>query len=148
MPQTTPNFIGRYYHTLGPKGRVSLPKDYRSHFDTAMGTLTIGLDGSLFLFDETHWQTIIDSMSQAPFTKKSHRDWIRLLANNAASVSPDKQGRILIPNYLIQYAQLSKNVVIAGSFNRIEIWDQTKYHQYMDSLTINAPEIAESQTQL
>jgi len=136
-------FLGRFYHALEQKGRLSVPASFRSNLgDTAI--LTTGLDGCLFLFPESYWQEVTDEATDMPLTKKTSRDWTRYLANNATTVSFDRLGRILIPDYLRDKAKLTKNVVVVGSLKRIEIWDQDSYHTYLKELEQKAEEIAES----
>lgn len=134
--------IGRYYHHLESKGRLSLPKSFRGQAPNWI--VTRGLDGSLFLFPEATFQSEIDQLITKPFTKQAHRDFIRLMTNDASLVTPDSLGRIALPEYLINYAHLSKQLVIVGSLNRVEIWDQDIYHQYLTKVESKAEDIAES----
>ena len=147
MPRTgkPARFIGRYYHALEQKGRVSIPPSLR-HPLGQTAILTIGLDGCLFLFPESNWVSVVESAAAMPLTHKPARDWVRLLANNAVNVNFDHLGRILIPDYLRTHAKLSKNVVIVGSLTRIEIWDQTIYHHYLQSIASQAETIAAAVT--
>jgi len=134
--------IGRYYHHLESKGRLSLPKSFREQATDWI--VTRGLDGSLFLFPEASFQTEIDQLANKPFTKQAHRDFIRLMTNDATQVTPDSLGRIALPEYLINYANLSKQLVIVGSLSRVEIWDQDTYHQYLTKIESKAENIAEN----
>ena len=134
-------FIGRYYHTIEEKGRVSLPKSFRER--EKQWVITRGLDGGLFLFPQASFQQQVEALNQLGFTKKAHRDFVRLLTNDADAVEADSQGRITIPEYLRATAQPTKNVVIIGSFERVEIWDVDKYHAYLDTIADKAEEIAE-----
>jgi MraZ protein len=134
-------FIGKYYHTIEEKGRVSLPKSFREL--EKQWVITRGLDGGLFLFPAKSFQQQVQTLNQLGFTKKAHRDFVRLLTNDAESLEADTQGRITIPEYLRAAAQLTKQVVIVGSFERVEIWDVDTYHAYLDTIAQNAEEIAE-----
>jgi MraZ protein len=134
-------FIGRYYHTIEERGRVALPKKFRQ--EKAEWVITRGLDGGLFLFLKNTFLAELEKLESRSLTKKAHRDFIRLMTNEAQEVEVDKQGRLLIPDYLRATAQLTKNVVIVGSYQRIEIWDVAKYHTYIEQLEHNAEEIAE-----
>jgi len=134
-------FIGRYYHRLEEKGRLSLPKSFREAGSDWI--VTRGLDGGLFLYRPETFQRQLQELSERTFTKKRHRDFIRFLVNDARSVSIDKQGRVLLPDYLTEFAGLTKEVVIVGSFEYIEIWDTEKYHHYLDEVESKAEEIAE-----
>lgn len=134
-------FIGTYYHMIEEKGRVSLPKKFRE-----MGNdwvITRGLDGGLFLFLNNTFTAELEKLNQLAFTKKAHRDLIRLMANEAQELQVDQSGRLLLPDYLRATAQLTKEVAIVGSYQRIEIWDVRKYHQYIDLIQSHAEEIAE-----
>lgn len=134
-------FIGRYYHTIEEKGRVSLPKSFRER--EKQWVITRGLDGGLFLFPQTTFETQVQTLDQLGFTKKVHRDIVRLLTNDAEAVTVDPQGRVTIPDHLRATAQLTKQVVIVGSYQRIELWDVEKYHQYLDGIATQAEVIAE-----
>lgn len=135
-------FIGRYYHALEQKGRLSIPALFRQQLGEG-ATVTQGLDGCLFMFPPEQWVKISAKASELPFTQKAAREWIRLLAHNATAVQFDKLGRIRLPDYLIDQAKLKKQVVIAGSLSHIEIWDQNTYHQNLDDLNSRAEAIAE-----
>jgi MraZ protein len=135
--------IGRHYHALEQKGRLSIPVSYR-HQLTDGAILTRGLDGCLFLFPANNWESLALEAAALPLTKSKARDWVRLIANDAVKVNFDRQGRILIPEYLRQTASLKQSIVIVGSLNRVEIWDQSTYHTYLDKLSSQAEAIAES----
>lgn len=135
-------FIGRYYHKLEEKGRISLPKDLRSNNQSWI--VTRGLDGGLFLFLAENFVAELEKLALKTFTKKKDRDFIRYMTNDAYQLEVDKNGRVLLPDYLKNFAHIQKEVVIVGSFNKIEIWDRDKYHQYLDQLEDQAEEIAES----
>lgn len=133
--------IGRYYHTLEANGRLALPKSFRE--TTKDWVVTRGLDGGLFLFPKGDFEKQIQELAERTFTTKTHRDFVRLMVNNAQAVEPDALGRVLLPEYLIKLADLTKQVVVVGSYTYLEIWDQTKYHAYLDALEPQAEAIAE-----
>ncbi|HYD35503.1 MAG TPA: division/cell wall cluster transcriptional repressor MraZ [Vitreimonas sp.] len=135
-------FIGKYYHSLESKGRVSLPKNFRKN--TTDWIVTRGLDGGLFLFPASDFIQKIAELEERTFTKKTHRDFIRLMTNEAAAISADAQGRVQLPEYLIEFAQLRKELVVVGSLKYIEIWDRDSYHTYTQGIEARAEEIAES----
>lgn len=138
-------FIGRYYHTLEAKNRLSLPKAFRDVETNWI--ITRGLDGGLFGFRQAEFQTQLVQLSQRTFTVKNNRDFIRLMTNDAQAVSVDAQGRVQLPEYLISLATLQKQVVVVGSFNWIEIWNAETYHQYIDTLENQAEAISEQLSQ-
>ncbi|MFH2019742.1 MAG: division/cell wall cluster transcriptional repressor MraZ [bacterium] len=126
-------FVGAYYHTIEEKGRVSVPKSFRS--ELAHGSVvTHGLDGCLFIFTADSWQKLVDKLQSLPLTSKASRDFLRLLTYNATPLDLDKLGRTRIPESLSNLVGLSKEVVFAGALTRVEIWDKKKYHAYVESL--------------
>lgn len=134
-------FIGRYYHTLETKNRLSLPKAFReqeSHW-----IITRGLDGGLMGFKQADFETQLRELNERTFTLKHNRDFIRLMSNDATAVEVDDNGRVQLPEYLIKLANLQKQVVVAGSFNWIEIWDMDLYHSYLEKLEPEAAAISE-----
>lgn len=135
-------YIGRYYHTIESKGRVSLPKKFRDQ-EQEKFIITRGFDGGLYIFPSITWATEVGSLTSRTFTKKDHRDVVRLMTNDAQEVEVDDLGRILIPEYLRDYAKLQKNIVFVGSLNKIEIWDVEQYHTYIETLEKNAESIVE-----
>ena len=137
-------FIGTYYHTIEEKGRVSLPKKFRD--GTSEWVITRGLDGGLFLFFKNTFIAEMEKLQDKAFTKQANRDFVRLMTNEAQEVEVDDNGRIQIPEYLRAAAQLTKDVVIIGSFQRVEIWDVQKYHSYIDQIALKAEQIAEQVT--
>lgn len=133
--------IGTYYHTLEDTGRVSLPKPFRDEQETWI--VTRGLDGCLFLLKPEQFAQELAQITERTFTSKDTRDLARLFANEARQVTADKTGRVQLPEYLTNFAQLSKNVVIVGSVTRLEIWDRDRYHKYVTELEPQAESLAE-----
>lgn len=136
--------IGKHYHSLEENRRISLPKRFRQ--TTNEWVLTRGIDGELLLFPTAEFTQKLEALSSNSITKKNARDTLRLLTNEAEEVAADKQGRIQIPEYLADYAALTKHVVVVGSLEYIEIWDRDTYHTYADSIEKNAVEISEHST--
>jgi len=134
-------FIGKFYHHLEAHGRLSLPKKFRDSKNNWI--ITRGLDGCLFLLKTENFQQELAKISNNSFTKKANRDLIRLMTNEATELIIDANGRVNLPTYLIDFAQLKKEVVIVGSLDHLEIWDQGNYHQYIDQLEGQAEVIAE-----
>lgn len=133
--------IGTYYHTLEDTGRVSLPKPFRDEQETWI--VTRGLDGCLFLLKPEQFTSELQQITNRTFTSKDTRDLTRLFANEAKQVTPDKTGRVQLPEYLIKFAGLSKSVVLVGSLTRIEVWDRDRYHNYLAALEPQAEALAE-----
>ncbi len=124
-------FIGHYYHSIEAKGRLAIPASFRSQLDSG-GVVTWGLDGCLFLFPSSYWQKLSKKLASLPMTNPQARNLTRVLVQSASDLSLDTQGRTLIPEHLRKTANLKKQVVVAGSLNRIEIWDRDNYHMHLD----------------
>lgn len=135
-------FIGRYYHTMEDKGRLSLPKPFREQ--QSDWVVTRGLDGGLYLFPQHTFAEQLQQLTDRTFTKKHDRDFVRYLTNDAHQVTVDSNGRVLLPEYLRQFAQLTKEAVVVGSFTYIEIWNPNTYHTYIDNVEQQAEHIAET----
>lgn len=135
-------FIGQYEHQLEAKGRLSIPKKFRSQL-AAGAVLSQGLDGCLWLYPKTSWEQLITKLSQLPLTRAAARSFTRTLSYGAVEVDIDGAGRVLVPDYLRRFAQLSATCVLAGAIDRVEIWDKAKFDQYTAQVTSQAEAIAE-----
>lgn len=133
-------FIGTYYHTLEEKGRVSVPKKFRSTLKKG-GVITHGLDGCLFIFPQKSWQKLTGKLANLPLSQKAARDFLRLLTYNATELELDDLGRTRIPDNLQDLGDLKKEVVFAGALTRVELWAKTKYHSYLESIGDQQKEI-------
>jgi MraZ protein len=135
-------FIGEYSHSIDPKKRLAVPSKFRDELKNKV-VVTRGLDKCLFVYPLKVWEEIAGKLGTLPVGERDTRSFIRLMLAGAADVEADKQGRILIPDYLKSYAGLKKGVIIAGIFNRLEIWDETKWKVYKKNAEKNTDEIAE-----
>lgn len=134
--------IGEYKHLIDPKKRLSIPAKFRKEIgDKAV--LTRGLDNCLFLFPAKEWDQLAEKLGKLPFGQQDTRGFVRLLLAGASEVEFDQLGRILVPDFLKSYAFLKKEVVIAGLFSRLEIWDGERWKSYKDNLEKNSDRIAE-----
>jgi MraZ protein len=140
--ETQNMYLGRYYHTIEQKGRVAIPVRFRQLLGDHP-VMTRGLDGCLFIFSQEDWITFAASLEHASFTKRMHRDFIRLMTHDAEELTFDDQGRVLIPEFLRESMHLSKDIVFAGSSDHIELWDRETYHTYIDGLLKRAEDVSE-----
>ena len=113
-------FIGEYKHTIDTKGRLTIPSKFQSQLSDG-AVLTRGLDNCLFLFTMNEWKRVAEQIKSQSFTNSNNRAFGRLMLAGAMDVKVDSQGRILLPDYLEKYANISQKVVIAGLYDRLEI---------------------------
>jgi MraZ protein len=140
-------FIGEYGHNLDDKGRLAVPKKFRP--DLSKGAVvTRGLDNCLFLYTNEEWEKLAEKLANLPFAQANTRAFARLMLAGAMDVSMDKQGRVIIPEYLRTFAGLTKNVVVAGLYNRLELWDQEKWEEYKNKTENESTQIAEQMSEL
>jgi len=135
-------FIGEYRHSFDQKGRIALPRKFREELSHGL-VVTKGLDTCLFAYTLEEWKRVAEQLSNLPLSQKHSRAFARHMLAGAMDFTPDKQGRILIPEYLRSYAQLGKQAVIAGLFTRLEIWDEETWNTYKEQTEQDSTEIAE-----
>lgn len=135
-------FIGEYHHTLDEKGRLAVPVKFRA--DLAAGAVvTRGLDRSLFLYPKTAWETLASKLASLPIGQADTRAFARLMLAGAMDVDLDTSGRVTIPAVLRIYAGLSKDAVVTGLYDRIEIWDGKAWADYAARTEQDSNAIAE-----
>jgi len=134
--------IGEYKHTIDPKKRLSIPIKLRKEVGEKV-VLTRGLDNCLFLFSLKEWEPLAEKLGKLPFGQQDTRGFVRLLLSGASEVELDQLGRVLIPDFLKDYAFLKRTVIVAGLFNRLEIWDEERWRAYKENLEKNNDRIAE-----
>ena len=122
-------FIGEYNHNLDEKNRLMIPSKFREQL-TSTFILTRGLDGCLVIYSIDSWNNITSKLNTLPFTKKDARNFLRFIASNAIDLQFDKQGRIVIPNNLKIHAGLSKECVVIGTLDKIEIWSKENWNKF------------------
>ena len=121
--------LGEYRHNLDMKGRMAVPAKFRESLN-AGAIITRGIDSCLFVFTNSDWEELVKKLIALPIAQANSRAFVRLMLAGATDVSLDNQGRILIPDYLRKYANLKKKVVVAGLYNRFEIWDSVEWNSY------------------
>lgn len=119
-------FMGEYNHTIDPKGRVIIPAKFRENLGSQF-VITKGLDGCLYGYPYDTWEEVGKNFQESMKANKEARKFSRFFFASASSCDIDKQGRILIPANLRDYAGLKKDVMLAGNLTHIEIWDKDKW---------------------
>lgn len=139
-------FYGEYDHSLDSKSRLIIPSKFREVFkEHSIGkfVLTRGLDRCLFVFTEDIWKEQEKKFKEMPFTKQESRQFNRLYFSGASEAECDKQGRILIPSYLKEYAHIADHVMIVGVSDRFEIWSYDRWKTYFGESLESFETIAE-----
>ena len=141
-------FTGEYRHTIDTKNRLAIPASLRESINEEVEGkgfyITRGLDTCLFMYTPKEWQGVVSKIEQSSFTNKKARQFQRLFFSKAQHINvTDPHGRILIPQYLKEIANIQKNVVIVGVNNRIEIWDEKNWSDFESETNEEYEEIAE-----
>ena len=140
-------FIGEYSHTIDNKGRLAIPVKMRAKlFDGAV--VTKGLDACLFIYPKNEWDAMARKLASLPISDKKARAFSRMMLAGAMEVEFDKQGRVLLPGYLRKYANLKSNAIIAGLYNRIEVWNEKAWNKYKDESNADSDEVSEHLSEL
>lgn len=126
------SLMGTYSHNIDAKGRMNFPTKLRESLGDSF-IITRGLDGCLFVYSREEWAVMEEKISSMPLSKGKNIQ--RFFFSNAAEIEADKQGRILIPAHLREYAGLEKDVMVIGAVNRAEIWDKDRWNKLNDSFS-------------
>ncbi len=136
------SFMGTYYNSVDPKGRVSIPVKYRE----ALGErfyVTRGFDRCIDIYTMDGWENFAKKLHKLSVTKRNMRDYVRFIFGFATDVELDKQGRILLPSVLRETLNFAKDVVIVGVGNKIEIWDRAAWDEHQQELLQKISDISE-----
>lgn len=134
---------GEYQHNMDLKGRVTVPSKFREDLGDTFYVCK-GLDGCLFLLSRAQWDKLVEKVSAIPLAQGKGIQ--RYFFSGAAEVEPDKQGRILIPANLREYAHLDKDVTVVGASVRAEIWDTAQYQALCSE--VSADDVAAAMDEL
>lgn len=139
-------FYGEFEHSIDRKGRLILPAKFREVAKSQFVEkfyVTRGLDKCLFMFSEEEWRSQENKFKSMSFTKQQPRVFNRMFFSGAIDVTFDKQGRILLPQYLKDFAEIKKDVMIVGVSSRIEIWAKNLWQDFYANNRQSFEEIAE-----
>ena len=136
-------FIGEYHHSVDDKGRLIIPSKFRDELGTKF-IITRGIENCLFVYSLESWEKIVNKLETLPFTKKDARAFIRLFLSGASEAEFDKQGRINITSPLISYANITKECVVIGTGDRLEIWSEESWNDFFTSAKDSMSDIAEN----
>lgn len=134
--------LGEYLHILDSKKRLALPSRFRVKLGKRV-VLTQGLDKCLFLYGLKEWERIADKIASLPMGKADSRGFNRFMLAGACETEVDTAGRILVPEFLKTFADLSEKVVLIGVHSRAEIWDEKTWNDYKKQVASKADALAE-----
>lgn len=140
-------FIGEYNHSLDDKGRMNLPAKFRRGLQEGI-VITRSVDRCLTVYPRAQWEELAGKLAALPISSKQSRAFSRLMLAGAWDAEVDSQGRVAVPEYLREYAGLSKHVVVAGLYNRMEIWDEDAWQTYKAKTENEGESIAEAMGEL
>jgi len=136
-------FIGEYKHTVDDKGRIALPVKFRK--DLYRGAvITKGLDNCLYVYTASEWKSMAVKLAALPISKANTRAFARLMLAGAMDVTLDKQGRVILPEYLREYANINKKIIVTGLYNHLEIWNDVAWEKYKKATEKDSSAIAEA----
>ena len=136
-------FFGSFAHTLDEKGRLMIPRKMREELGLRVYIMK-GFYGSLSIYTESRYQKLVDEFSNLPFNQRKNRDYLRLQFASTHEMDVDKLGRIQIPTALLNKFNISREVLVLGIGDHIEVWDQKKYEEYESSIKDDFENIAET----
>ena len=135
-------FFGNFAHTLDEKGRLMIPRKMREELGYKVYIMQ-GFDGALSLFAEAKYQKLVEEYSKLPFNQRKNRDYLRLQFASTYEMEVDKVGRIQIPTALLNKFNISRDVIVLGIGDHIELWDAKKYEEYENNIRDEFENIAE-----
>ena len=140
-------FLGEYQHSIDEKGRIAIPVTFRKLLEKG-AVVTRGLDSCLFLYPKKEWEVLAEKIAALPISQADSRAFSRHMLSGAMEVEIDKQGRAVLPDYLRKFAGISKKTVVAGLYNRVEIWDADKWESYKHTTENKSNKIGERMREL
>lgn len=129
-------FLGEYTHTIDEKGRLTIPAKFRGELASGL-VVTRGLDRNLLVFTMNEWEELAQKIAKIPISDRSARAFSRRVFSGATDLVPDRQGRILIPGTLREFANLGDEAVIIGMYNFAEIWNVDSWNPVRDDIENN-----------
>jgi len=136
-------FMGEYHHNIDEKGRIVIPNKFREILGDEF-VIAKGLEKCLYVYSMNDWQNLVDKLNTLPFTKKDARTFMRSFFSGATVTEVDRQGRTSVTSPLIHHAGITKECVIIGANDRIEIWDKTSWENFLSTNEEQLSDLAEN----
>ena len=135
-------FMGEYHHTIDEKGRLVIPTKFRLKLGDEF-IIARGIEKCLYIYSKEEWNCLVSKLNTLPFTKKDARDFIRSFFSGATECKLDSLGRTCITSVLCSYANLKKDCVLIGALNRVEIWDEQLWNNFLANSAEHLSDLAE-----
>jgi MraZ protein len=139
--ERAPMLLGAYEHTIDDKNRLTLPAKFRDAFADGV-VLTRGMDGCLYAYTRARWERMAETIGGLDDLSREGRVMKRFFFSAAAVDEPDRQGRVVVPAPLAQHAGLARDVVVAGVYDHVEIWDRAKWDDQLRQVEGSAEDVA------
>ena len=136
-------FMGEFHHNIDEKGRLIIPSKFREELGKKF-VVTRGIEECLFVYSLDEWNNMVNDLKSLPFTRKDARTFTRMFLSGATECELDNNGRVCINAPLMNYASLSKECVVIGVGDRLEIWDQGMFDNFFDNNIDNFSDVAEN----
>lgn len=136
-------FMGEYHHSIDDKKRLIIPSKFREELGSEF-IITRGIENCLFVYSKSSWEDITHKLGNLPFTKKNARNFNRFFLSGATTAELDRSGRVLITSPQISYANITKECVIVGVGDRLEIWSENNWNEFYSSTSSEMSDIAEN----
>ena len=136
-------FMGEFTCKIDDKGRFMLPSKFREILQEDEFVITRGLDNSIDLFPSSEWENIENELRKLKRTDSKHRAYQRFVLSAATKLTVDKQGRVNLPNSLTEHAKINKNIIVTGMVDKIEIWAEEVWKQYIEKTEASIEDIVE-----
>lgn len=126
-------FLGEFSHSIDDKGRLTIPAKFRDELESGV-VITRGLDGCLWAYGRSEWETLAEKIAKLPTTNPAARNFSRFVFSSAFDSIPDRQGRILLPQNLRDYAGIHNETIIIGVKSKLEIWNPAKWSEVVTAV--------------
>ena len=136
-------FMGEFTCKIDDKGRFMLPSKFREILQEDEFVITRGLDNSIDLFPSSEWENIENELRKLKRTDSKHRAYQRFVLSAATKLTVDKQGRVNLPNSLTEHAKINKNIIVTGMVDKIEIWGEEGWKEYIEKTESSSEDIVE-----
>src|ERR671928_697151 len=135
--------LGEHQHTIDDKNRLTLPSRFREAFADGI-VLTRGMDGCLYGYTKADWENLVTTrLAELDPLSREGRLMQRYFFSSAAAAEPDRQGRVPVPAALVEAAGLGREVVVAGVYDHLEIWNRAAWREHLREVEGSAEHVAE-----